>query len=142
MNKISNLIENENWYTITNQWEPKTIAKNCTFKQGMALAYHMLFNLEKDDALCDYATQLLQEIRQVYPKEWSVDWKNDVFLGDACYLTMRYEERYKAYKRAYEKANPPPPSLLISLAGCYLMQEPPLTLDNGNSVISQISSKV
>jgi tetratricopeptide (TPR) repeat protein len=141
MNKISNLIENKDWHAITNQFEPKILTKGCSFKEGMALTYRMLFNEERDDGLSNYAVQLLEEIRQFYPKEWSLDWKNDVFLGDACYITMRYEEQYKAYKRAFEKANPPPASLLISLAGCYLMQEPPITLDEAENLSKKALEK-
>jgi hypothetical protein len=80
----------------------------------------MLFNEERDDGLRDYATELLQEVRQAHFKEWSLDWKNDVFLGDAYYITMKYDERYESYKRAFDKVAFPPPSLLISLASCYL----------------------
>lgn len=39
-------------------------------------------------------------------------------------MAMRYAEQYNAYKRAYEKATPPSPSLLIALADCYLSLEP------------------
>lgn len=134
MNKIFNLIDKKDWYAISNQFDPKSLVKNISFKKGMTLAYHMLFNDERDDDLRDYAIQLLQELRQIYPEEWSSDWKNDIFLGDACFMTMRYDERYEAYKRAYEKANPPPPSLLISLAGCYLLPEPPITVDEAENL--------
>ena len=72
---------------------------------------------------------MLQEIRNSYPKDWLEDWKNDVFLGDSCYLTMKYDKQCEAYKRACEKATPPPPSLLISLASCYLYLDPFVTLE-------------
>jgi hypothetical protein len=134
MKKISNLILTKDWHTIVNQYKPKTLAVNLPFKEGRDLVYKMLFNEERDDSLRDYATELLQEIRQTHFVEWSLDWRNDVFLGDACYMTMKYDERYEAYKRAYEKAVPPPSSLLISLAGCYLLPEPPITLDEAENL--------
>lgn len=141
MNKISNLILKNEWHTIVNQYQPKILAKNLSFKEGRNLVYKMLFNKERDDNLRDYATELLQEIRQTHLGEWSTDWKNDVFLGDACYMTMKYDERYEAYKRAYEKATPPPPSLLISLAGCYLLPKAPITLDQAENLAKKALEK-
>lgn len=141
MNKISSLILKNEWHTIVNQYQPKILAESLPFKEGRNLVYKMLFNEERDDSLRDYATELLQEIRQTHFGEWSSDWKNDVFLGDACYMTMKYDERYEAYKRAYEKATPPPPSLLISLAGCYLLPKPPITLDEAENLAKKALEK-
>lgn len=140
MNKISSLILKNEWHIIVNQYQPKTLAESLSFKEGRDLVYKMLFNEERDDSLRDYATELLQEIRQTHFAEWSTDWKNDVFLGDACYMTMKYE-RYEAYKRAYEKATPPPSSLLISLAGCYLLPRPPITLDEAENFAKEALEK-
>lgn len=127
--QISNLILNKDWHTIATLYEPKSLAMSLSFKDGRSLAYNILFNDERDGSLRDYSTELLQEIRHVYPIEWSEDWKNDIFLGDACYMTMKNAERYEAYKRAYEKAVPPPPSLLIALASCYISPGSPATLE-------------
>ncbi len=118
------------WPTsFANQYQPKFLAKSLFFKEGRSLVYRMLFNDERDDSLRNYAVELLEEIRQAHFKQWMADWKNDVFLGDACYMAMKYDQRYQAYKRGYEKAALPPPSLLISIAGCYLSPEPPILLD-------------
>lgn len=141
MSEISNLILKKKWHTIVNQYQPKVLAESLSFKEGMNLVYKMLFNEERDDSLRDYATELLQEIRQTHFAQWSIDWKNDVFLGDACYMTMKYDERYEAYKRAYEKATPPPPSLLIALAGCYLLPKPPITLDEAENLAKKALEK-
>ncbi|WP_154017894.1 hypothetical protein [Candidatus Protochlamydia phocaeensis] len=55
---------------------------------------------------------------------------------------MKYDERYEAYKRAYEKAPPPQPSsLLISLAGCYLLPKPPITLDEAENLAKKALEK-
>lgn len=123
-----------NFHAIVEQYKPKVLADNLSFDEGRILAYKLLCNEELDNDLRDYATDLLQELRNIYPIEWSEDWKNDVFLGDACYLTMKYEERYAAYKRAYEKVKPTPPSLLLSLAGCYLSFNPPITVDEAEKL--------
>ena len=47
---------------------------------------------------------------------------------------MKYDERYESYKRAFEKTAAPPPSLLISLASCYLSPTPLLTLDEAENL--------
>jgi hypothetical protein len=54
---------------------------------------------------------------------------------------MKYDERYEAYKRAYEKATPPPPSLLIALAGCYLLPKPSITLDEAENLAKKALEK-
>lgn len=141
MNRITDLIVKGDWHTIFKQYEPKKLAKNLPFKKGMSLVYKMLFNEERDDDLRDYATELLQEIRQTHQKEWATDWRNDVFLGDACYLTMNFDEQDEAYKRAFEKVPQPPPSLLISLASCYLSPKVPITLDEAENLAKKALEK-
>lgn len=141
MNELSSLINKRDWKHIVNMYQPKELSNILSFKEGRNLAYKMLFNEERDDDLRDFATRLLQGLRQTYSKEWSLDWKNDVFLGDACYITLQYVERYEAYKRAYQRANPPPPSLLISLAGCYLLPNPPITLNEAENLVKKALEK-
>lgn len=141
MDEISRLIAKGDWQAIANQCDPKSLAKELPFEKGRFLAYKMLFNDLQNDNLRDYATQLLEEIRLAYPKLWGKDWRNDIFLGDACYMTMKYNERYKAYKRAYEKAIAPTPSLLISLASCYLSPEPPITLEEAENLAKRALEK-
>jgi hypothetical protein len=138
---LFNLILKNDWHAIVDQCQPKDLAKSLSFKDGRDLAYKMLFNEERNDNLRDYATELLQEIREIHFEEWSSDWKNDVFLGDACYITMKYNERYEAYQRAYKKASPPPPYLLISLASCYHSPEPPITLDDAENLVKKALEK-
>lgn len=135
IDKISDSIKKLDLHTIVRQYTPKVLADNLSFDEGRILAYKLSCNEELDNDLRYYATELLQELRQIYPNEWSADWKNDVFLGDACYLTMKEEERYEAYKRAYEKARPPPPSLLLSLAGCYHSCKPTITVDEAEKLV-------
>jgi hypothetical protein len=136
MNKISHLIESRDWYAIY-QYNPKFFAKMVSLTKGMVIAYHMLLNDERDDDLRDYAVQMLLELRLINYNEWALDWKNDFFLGDACHLTMQDDESYNAYKRASEKADPLPPSLLLSLAGCYLAFDPRITVDEAESLVKR-----
>ncbi len=123
MKDISNLIKEHQWYKIYQDYKPKEIAKELSFKQAMSLAYQMLLNEQRDDNLRDYSIKLFEAIRVSYSNEWNADWKNDLLLGDAYYFTMNFNERFRAYKRASEKINPLPPALLVSLAGCYLSSE-------------------
>lgn len=143
MNKIVDLITKKDWHHLTNQYKPNILAKNLSLKDGKTLAYQMLFGdtIEKAEDLSDYAAQLLQELRKVHSKEWTQDWRNDVFLGDICYMAMKGEERYEAYKRAYNKVIHPPPALLISLAGCYTLLEPPITLDEAEELVKKALEK-
>jgi hypothetical protein len=54
---------------------------------------------------------------------------------------MKYDEQYEAYKRAYEKVTPPPSSLLISLASCYLSPRPSVTLEEAESLAKKALEK-
>lgn len=60
-----------------------------SFEENMRCAYQMLNDEEYDDDLYNFAVDLLQHIRKKYPQEWESDWRNDLFLGDACHFTMR-----------------------------------------------------
>jgi len=95
------------------------IAKSIPFEQGIKLAYRMLYNVQDSKDIQNDAISLLYAIRKVYPFEWNSSWKFDALLGNACDYIGRDEERYEAYKRATEKVNPIPPSLLVLLAKCY-----------------------
>lgn len=119
MNDLLNLIQNHQWFQISQKYQPKEIAKKLPFKKGMLLGYHLLLNEQMDDDLREFAVELINEIRKTFPEDWNRDWRNDIFLGDAFYLTMKYEERYESYKRAFDKISPAPPALLVSMAGCY-----------------------
>ena len=106
------------------------ISKFLNFKEGITLAYLMLYNNEWDEKIQNYSVELLYAIRKNYPKEWDSSWKFDAFLGNACNITLRYAERYEAYKRASKKVKPIPPSLLVLLARCYISPGiPPVSLE-------------
>lgn len=134
MNFLYHQISQKNWHSINGLYTPIVLAKNLSFKEGMFLAYSMLLNEEREDDIRDFATELLQEIRLAHPTDWLSDWRNEIFLGDACYITMKYDERYEAYRRAYKQTNTPPPFLLISLASCYLSPSRPITIDEAENL--------
>jgi hypothetical protein len=135
-NNLFTLIEKEDWPQIS-QFDPEFLVKNLSFKQGLYLAYHLLLNEQGDDDLRDYSVKLLKEIKKNYEKDWSADWKNDVFYGDACYLTLHYDEVYESYKKASEKVNPVPPSLLLCLAGCYLLFDRPISEKEAKELVQK-----
>lgn len=141
METLVNLIKNCQWSKIYKEYQPVEIARKLSFKEGISLAYKILFNDEGNDDLRDYAVNLIKEIKQIYPKEWDLDWRNDVFLGDACYLTMRYDERYKAYKNAFNKVHPLPSALLVAMAGCYLSPSPPITMQEAEELTQKALEK-
>ena len=80
MDELSTFIIENDWQTIVNQYNPKKLAKTLSFREGRLLAYKMLLNEDRDDNIRDYATELLKEVRLAHFKEWSLDWKNDVFV--------------------------------------------------------------
>lgn len=136
MKKISDLIKKNDWSLIYKSYTTYQIVEELSFEESMRLAYQMLINKEGDDDLMNFAVDLLQSIRKKHPRSWELDWKNDLFLGDACHITMRYDERYEAYKRASLKFNSVPPNLLVSLARCYSAPGiPPISIDEAESLI-------
>lgn len=116
--ELSKLIHEENWSSITKKNSPESLVEIFDYQECMALAYHLFFKNFRDDHIPEFAVQLLFSIRDKYITEWNNDWKNDVFLGQLCGLTWRYNEEYVCHKRAYNKLKDPPDSLLLLLAGC------------------------
>lgn len=122
---INYFIENRLWDKLTSSYSPSEIVKALSFKDGLRLAYRLLYNDGWDEYLQDYAIKLLYELREFYSKEWNKSWKYDALIGLACDITYKHEERYEAYKRAFEKVDEPPPRLLIELARCCICPGPP-----------------
>ncbi|MGB5968972.1 MAG: hypothetical protein WBG70_11655 [Spirulinaceae cyanobacterium] len=88
----------------------------------------MLYNDEWNEELQAYATDLLKTLRLKKSSQWSSDWRHDVFLGTACDITLRYNERNQAYKRAYEASKEPPAELTWLLARClFTPGKPPIS---------------
>lgn len=137
MENLQKLIKEQNWLLITKNWNPKLIVEKLAYEECMCLAYRMLINEQADDNLMNFAVDLLQVIRKKNLQNWESDWRNDLFLGDACHITMRFNERYEAYKRAYLKFNPLnlPPTLLVSLARCYSAPGvPPISIEEAEKL--------
>lgn len=121
MDILRDLIKQQKWYLIYKSYIPQQILEKLSYKESMRLAFQIFTNKEDDSNLFNYAIDLFQNIRKKFPLDWASDWRNDFFLGDVCHFTMRFDERYEAYKRACLKFTPSnlPSSLLVSLARCY-----------------------
>jgi hypothetical protein len=141
MNNINELFINHNLEEIFQKYHPVEMVNNLSFKDGMLLAYRFLFNDKMDDHLREFAVKLFEECRQTYSKEWDEDWRNEVLLGDAYGLIMKYKERYTVCKRASEKFFPTPPAILVSLAGCYLLPDSTVHIDDAEKLVFEALKK-
>jgi tetratricopeptide (TPR) repeat protein len=141
-NEIFFLFENCHWENLANLYSPKTLVEFLSFKDGLRLAYRLLYNDNWNENLQEYAVKLLYEIRDVYREDWNNSWEYDAFLGTACYITRKYEERYEFYKRALEKTNNPPPGLLLEFARCCICPgPPPISYDDAITLVMIVLKK-
>lgn len=121
---------------------PKELAYKLAFNEGVLLAKKLLNNDEWDDELQEYSANLLEEIRKKYPEEWNLNWKYDAFLGYVYHIILKYDERFLAYKRAFEKVSSPPPQLLIAMARCCRAPGiPPITEEESIKLVKQALSE-
>ena len=59
-------------------------------------------------------------------------------LGYTYHILLKYDERYKAYKRAFDRASPPPPELLVAIARCCIAPgKPQITEEEAILLIKQ-----
>ena len=112
-------------WTIVQLFSPHALARSLSFTDALCAAYRMLCNEDWDENLQEYAISFLYEIRKIRSEEWNSSWKYDALIGYACDIRYRHEERYDAYKRAFDKAVDPPPGLLIEMARCSICPGPP-----------------
>jgi hypothetical protein len=141
MKDLLKLIDDRKWHHITKTYQPSELAKLLPFKEAMILGNQILGNEEGDDDLRIYATTLIDEIRKRYPEDWNVDWRNDVFLGDAFFLAMKYDENYQSYKRSFDTVFPRPHALLVSMAGCYSNPDCPVTIEDAEKWVREALKK-
>ena len=102
---------------------PSAVAVALGFTDSLRLAYRLLYNRKWEEEPQQYSIELILAVKNQFPDEWEKDWRNEGFLGSAYNVVLgddnNFDERYYAYMRAYKKANPAPPELLIELAGCW-----------------------
>lgn len=122
---------------------PSDLVDTLRFDEALRLACDMLNNEEWDESLQEYATSILEELRKKYPKKWNDNWKYDALLGYAYHIILKYDERYAAYKRAFNKIQPTPPQLLVALARCCVAPgKPPITEGEAISLIKEAIATV
>jgi len=138
MKNIINLITSSNWNSILEGYNVKDVVNLLPFKELIILAYKMLYNGDWDEEVQNYAVKLLYAVREKYQEEWNSSWNFDAFLGNACNITLKYDERYTAYKKASEKVYPIPPSLMVLLAKCYISPgTPPVSQEEAESLLRE-----
>jgi hypothetical protein len=131
------LIHKQRWKDII-KLNIDEVAPLLDFKEGLQLAYELLYNKSWDDELQEYAVQLLYVIRKTFPQEWNASWQHDAFLGEACEVTYKYDERYLAYKKAFDAVTNPLPGLLIALANCCVCPGPtPISFDDALELVKR-----
>lgn len=119
---IRNLFDKKENDKIFQTYSPEVVAESLGFKKSLHLAYQS-YNVKKSKELQKYAAHLIEAVKIRFPDEWVRDWHFEAFLGDAYDAIVEEEEenynkRYQAYFCAYERADPPPPALMIKLAKC------------------------
>lgn len=123
---------------ISYNYDPSELANRLEFGESLVMACDMLNNEEWDESLQEYATNLLERIRARYSEKWDTSWKYDALLGYAYHIILKYDERYIAYKRAFDKISPPPPQLLVALARCCIAPgKPPITEEDAILFVKQ-----
>jgi tetratricopeptide (TPR) repeat protein len=130
------LFKSKNFIELINSHSIKEIVQVLSFDDALKLAYNLLYNEKWDENLQEYAIKLLYEIRNIHQNRWNASWEHDALLGLACYIRYKHEERYEAYKKAFDKAENPPPRLLIELARCCICPgRPPISYDEAINLI-------
>lgn len=112
------MLDNDKIEKIAQSFRPSELASILPFRDAMRFAHRCLTYNFLYDPWRHYAIELLYSIRDRFPSEWSLSWRYDVYLGNACVFARRYDERYKAYQQAMAKVSPAPPELLVALASC------------------------
>lgn len=141
-NRIIDLFNHKNWEQIASSYPVDEVVKSISFNDNLRLAYRLLYNDKWEEDPQQYAVELLYEIRKTFPEEWRTSWQHDAFLGMACDITSRFDERYLAYKAAFEKVRPAPPELLIELASCFVAPGDPLITRDEALVLLKQAIKV
>lgn len=127
----------------SNNYNPSKLIDSLGFNTALSIACDMLNNEEWDESLQEYATTILEELRKRYSTTWNADWQYDALLGYAYHITLKYDERFAAYKRAFNKIKPPPPQLLVAMARCCIAPgKPPITEDEAITLVKQAIESV
>lgn len=126
---LSELFKNRKLDEILSGYSVEEVIKELDFKDAIKLAWRMLFDDYSNYEQSEFGVNLLFALKEHNPSLWNSDWRYDALLGIACGSHYKYDERYEAFKRAYDKAEKIEgdyhPGLLISLASCHDAPGPP-----------------
>jgi hypothetical protein len=127
---------------IAHGFRPFELANILPFRDAMRLADRLLTHNYMYDPWRHYAIEFLYAIRDRFLDEWSLSWRYDAYLGNACVFACRYDERYKACRQAMTKVSPAPPELLVALASCNSAPgKPPVSEEEALRILSEVAHK-
>jgi hypothetical protein len=136
--KINFLFKSCDWDSLFHLYTPIQIVKSLSFKDSLYTAYRLLYNDSWDEDIQDFAIKLFNEIRTHYSEAWNKSWEYEALLGLTYHITYRQDERYIAYKKAFEMVSHPPARLLIELARCCICPgPPPISYDDAIELIME-----
>lgn len=136
------MTNNFNIENLARTFRPYELVKVLPFRDAMRLADRFLTHDYLYDPWRHYAIELLYSIRDQFSKEWSLSWRYDAYLGDACAFANRYDERYNAYQQAMTKVSPIPPELLVALASCNSAPgKPPVSEEEAVKILTEVAHK-
>lgn len=117
---------------------PSELVRIFDFDEVIDIVCDILNDGEWDEDLQLYGTRALRKLREEHSNKWNSNWKYDALLGYASNIILDYDERYLAFKRAFEKISPPPPQLLVAMARCCLAPGAPvITKEESIELIKQ-----
>jgi hypothetical protein len=87
MNKEKDIIKSfaEHKYEKLISYSADEVSSQLSFKDGLRLAYRLLYNDKWDEEPQRYAVELLYSLRKRYTEQWNASWEYDALLGLACY---------------------------------------------------------
>ena len=138
---LSQLISESKWAQIVDKFTANELCSLLSYESNMTLAYDLFFKNLENFEIQDFAVRLFFSISENF-REWNSEWKTDAFLGNLCSITWKYDAMYELYKKAYEKCDDPPDSLLLLLAGCNSVPgSPPITDQEAEEYLNEAVKK-
>ena len=90
-NYLRQIVQFKRWHELVERVIPEEIVHLISFRDGLRVAYYLLFNKGWDDTLQNYALGVFENLRSAYPIEWNESWQYDALLGLAYDITCEYD---------------------------------------------------
>jgi hypothetical protein len=136
-NNLNLLFRKKQWESIS-EYPQEDIIIELGFEKAIIIAYKLLYNKNWDDRLQEFSVQLLNDLKKHFAYEWNLNWRYDAFLGVACDIALKYDERYEAFNQALKNSQSPTPELLIELAKCcYCPGLPPISYEQSIELLEK-----